>query len=212
MARPRTPLLSRPLIRDTALRLVDEHGLDELSMRKIAAELGVRAPSLYSHYANKDELLDDIADRIGESVDVGGFDTDDWQDALRRWARSYRAALAEHPNLVPFLARSPGRRELALDHANAVHGGLTRCGWPPRTATLIGASIKYLVVGSAIASFSGGFLDDLTIYRERYPHLSQAHRLREHADEIDRDGFELALESFLQGLAQRFASRAGADR
>ena len=99
MARPRTPLLSRPLIRETALRLVDEHGLDELSMRKIAAELGVRAPSLYSHYANKDELLDDIADRIGESVDVGGFDTDDWQDALRRWARSYRAALAEHHNL-----------------------------------------------------------------------------------------------------------------
>ena len=73
MARPRTPLLSRELIRDVTLRLVDEHGLDAVSMRRIAAELGVRAPSLYSHYATKEELLDDNADAIGESVDVSGF-------------------------------------------------------------------------------------------------------------------------------------------
>ncbi|MGN5237566.1 MULTISPECIES: TetR family transcriptional regulator [unclassified Rhodococcus (in: high G+C Gram-positive bacteria)] len=206
MARPRTPILSRELIRDTTLRLVDEHGLDSLSMRKIATELGVRAPSLYSHYANKDELLDDIASTIAVSVDVSGFASDDWQGALRTWATSYRDALAAHPNMVPFLAYGPSDRPVALDRADAVHGGLTRAGWPPRTATMIGASIKYIVVGSAITSFAGGFIDDIDTYNERYPHLSQAHRLREYAAEIDQDSFELVLETFLSGLTLQYAA------
>ncbi|NLV77769.1 MAG: TetR/AcrR family transcriptional regulator [Rhodococcus sp.] len=204
MARPRTPLLTRQSIKDTTLRLIDDHGFAAVSMRMIAGELGVRAPSLYSHYANKDELLDDIADDIGSAVDVSGFAGDDWCGALRSWARSYRASLAAHPNMVPFLASAPGDRPLALVHADAVHGGLTRAGWPPRTATLIGASIKYLVLGSAIASFAGGFVDDRSTYDERYPHLSQAHRLRRHAAEIDEDSFELVLESFLRDLTRQF--------
>lgn len=206
MARPRTPILSRELIRDTTLRLIDEHGLDALSMRKIATELDVRAPSLYSHYANKDELLDDIASTIAERVDVSGFAGDDWQGALRSWATSYRDALAAHPNMVPFLAYGPSNRPVALDRADAVHGGLTRAGWSPRTATMIGASIKYIVVGSAITSFAGGFIDDIDTYNERYPHLSQAHRLREYAAEIDQDSFELVLETFLQGLVRQYAA------
>ena len=97
MARPRVPLLSKPIIRDTALKLVDENGLTDFSMRKLATVLGVQAPSLYSHYANKDELLDDVANVIMESVDVSGFDSDDWRGALRTWARSYHAALGKHP-------------------------------------------------------------------------------------------------------------------
>ncbi|MFD6856481.1 TetR/AcrR family transcriptional regulator [Rhodococcus sp. NPDC060090] len=206
MARPRTPILSRELIRETTLRLVDEHGLDAVSMRKIANELGVRAPSLYSHYANKDELLDDIARTVAENVDVSGFEDDDWQGALRSWARSYRSALAAHPNMVPFLAYGPSDRPVALDRADAVHGGLTRAGWPPRTATMIGASIKYIVVGSAITSFAGGFIDDIDTYNERYPHLSQAHRLRDYAAEIDEDSFELVLETFLTGLALQYTA------
>lgn len=209
MARPRTPLLSRELIRDTTLRLIDRHGLDAVSMRTIATELGVRAPSLYSHYANKDALLADIADDIARTVDVSGFSGDDWCDALRRWAHSYRDALAAHPNVIPFLASAPRERPVALDQADTVHGGLTRAGWPPRTATLIGASVKYIVLGSATASFAEGFVADPSTYDERYPHLSQAHLLREHAAEIDRDSFELVLESFLRDLTRRFDELTG---
>ena len=113
MARPRIPLLSKPIIRDTALKLVDENGLTDFSMRKLATVLGVQAPSLYSHYANKDELLDDVANVIMESVDVSGFDSDDWRGALRTWARSYHAALGKHPNIVPYLAYGPSVRPIA---------------------------------------------------------------------------------------------------
>ncbi|RZS43159.1 TetR family transcriptional regulator [Herbihabitans rhizosphaerae] len=204
MGRPSTTLLSREKIRREALGLVDEVGLAGFSMRKLATALDVKAASLYFHYATKDELLDDVANEIMAEVDVSGFDGDEWRAALRRWARSYRAALAAHPNIVPFLATGPGQRDASLRGADAVHGGLTRAGWPPREATMIGASTKYLVLGAAMGSFSRGFVDDLTVYADRYPSLDRAHLLRGRADEIDRASFEFALTAFLDGLARQY--------
>jgi AcrR family transcriptional regulator len=205
MGRPRVPLLSRERIRDTALELIDRDGLAELSMRKLAAELGVQASSLYKHYPTKDDVLDAVASRVAAEIDTSGFDRgDDWQAALAAWARSHRAALAAHPNLVPYLATGPGRRDESLRVADAVHGGLVGAGWPPREATLIGAATRSLVLGSTVGSFSRGFTDDVQVYRDRYPHMGQAHLLRGKADEIDSAGFELALVSFIDGLAIRF--------
>ncbi|RNL87570.1 TetR/AcrR family transcriptional regulator [Halostreptopolyspora alba] len=205
MGRPRTPILSREGIRATALALVDRDGLEGLSMRKLAQELDVQAASLYSHYRTKDDLLSEIADEVTLSIDVSGFDHGDWRHGLTVWARSYRDALAAHPNLVPFIAAGPGRREEALRRADAVHGALVAAGWSPRYATLIGASTKYLVVGAAMNSFARGFDADVRVYRDRYPNLSQAHRLSEHAVEIDESSFELALSAFLDGLSNVYA-------
>jgi AcrR family transcriptional regulator len=204
VARPKTPLLSVPAIRAAALALIDRDGLEGLSMRKLAQELDVQAASLYSHYRTKEDLLTDIANETMADVDVSGFATGDWRHGITTWARSYRAALAAHPNLVPVIAAGPGRREAALRRADAVHGGLVAAGWPPRHATMIGASTKYLVVGAAIHSFARGFDADVQVYRDRYPNLSQAHRLAEHAAEIDGDSFELALAAFLDGLDHVF--------
>jgi AcrR family transcriptional regulator len=209
VGRPRTPVLSKERIHATALRIVDTDGLEGLSMRKLAAELGVRAPSLYGHVASKDELLHDVSNDVMARVDTSAFAAGDWQLGLRVWARSYRDALATHPNLVPFLAHGPARREAALKAADAVHGGLVGAGWPPRYATMIGASTKYLVVGAAMGSFSRGFEDDVQIYRDRYPNLIDAPSLREHADEIDAASFELALDAFLAGLAQLYRTVVG---
>ncbi|MFL0285057.1 TetR/AcrR family transcriptional regulator [Mycobacterium sp. SMC-21] len=207
MGRPRVPLLNRELIRDTALDLIDRDGLAEMSMRKLAAELGVQASSLYKHYPTKDDVLDAVASRVAGEIDTSGFDRgDDWQDALAAWARSHRAALAAHPNLVPYLATGPGRRDVSLRIADAVHGGLVGAGWPPREATLIGAATRSLVLGSTVGSFSRGFTDDVQVYRDRYPHMGQAHLLRGKADQIDTAGFELALTAFIDGLAIRFSA------
>jgi AcrR family transcriptional regulator len=205
MGRPSSPLLSRERIRTTAFAIIDQVGLDGLSMRRLAAELGVRAASLYGHLATKDELLNELANEVLAGIDTSGFDSGDWRSGLTVWARSYREALAVHPNLVPFLAHSPGRRPQALKHADAVHGGLTGAGWPPRYATMIGGSTKFLVVGAAMNSFSRGFEDDVAVYVDRYPNLGQAHLLPGHAEEIDRESFELALTAFLDGLAELHA-------
>lgn len=204
MVRPKVPLLSRERIRVAALTLIDRDSLGELSMRKLAAELGVQAASLYGYFPTKDDLLDDIARGIMARVDTSAFERGDWREGLTEWARSYRDALVAHPNFVPYLASGPGKRDENLRAADAVHGGLVGAGWPPREATMIGAATRYLVMGSTVGSFSRGFVDDVQVYRDRYPHLEQAHLLRAKADEIDAESFELALTAFIDGLGLRY--------
>ena len=204
MARPRQALLTRQRIVVAATALVDADGLAALSTRRLAAALGVRGPSLYNHFRTKDEILDAVADTVVAQVDVSAFGRDDWPLALRAWARSYRQALAAHPNIVPLLAQGPGRRPAALRMADTVHGGLVAAGWPPARATHIGALVRYLVTGSTLGSFARGFVDDPRLYAERYPHLSQAHRLAGHQQQVDEGAFEMGLDALIDGLRRTY--------
>ncbi|MFJ7909339.1 TetR/AcrR family transcriptional regulator [Kitasatospora sp. NPDC096204] len=244
MARPRTPLLSRERIVVAALRLIDDEGLGALSTRRLATELSVSGPSLYNHFATKDDLLDAVVDSVIGEVDLSMFGTAEttetagtaaadgtagtartdgtpatpatpaalatpWAEALRDWARSYRAALAAHPNIVPVLAQGPGRRPNALRLADAVFGHLVESGWPRGQATRIGALMRYFVTGSALASFAAGFPADAEVYDAAdYPHLGEAHRLAGHRGTVDEGAFETGLEALLDGLALRYARLA----
>ncbi|GHH63328.1 TetR family transcriptional regulator [Lentzea cavernae] len=199
MPRPSTPLLSPGRIRSVALAIIDRDGLDGLSMRKLAAELGVQAASLYGHVRTKDQLLNDIASTVLSAVDVSGFEVD-WREGLIRCARSYRAALLTHPNIVPFLAYGPAGRDESLQRLDLLHGALVDAGWSRREATMIAAGLMYIVFGAALSSFSSGFSSDPADYVDRYPHLDRAHLLPGVARELDRDSFELALAAFVRGL------------
>jgi AcrR family transcriptional regulator len=90
----RTPL-SRERVLQAAVALADERGVEELTMRKLAKELGVEAMSLYNHVANKDDLLDRMVDIVFSEIDSpvpGG----DWKAELRKRAVSTREALGRH--------------------------------------------------------------------------------------------------------------------
>ncbi|MFI7597239.1 TetR/AcrR family transcriptional regulator [Actinoplanes sp. NPDC049681] len=200
MARPRGTLLTRERIVEVAGALVDAEGLEAVSVRRLATELGVAGPSLYNHFPTKNEILDAVADAVVAQVDVSFFATHEWQDALRLWAYSYRGVLLQHPNMVPLFASGPGRRPAALAMADTVYGGLTRAGWPPARATHIGALMRYLVTGAALGSFALGFDEDPQVYAERYPHLRDAHLLAEHHRSVDEGAFELGLETVISGL------------
>ena len=202
MARPRQTLLTRERIVDTAAARVDAEGLDAVSVRRLATELGVQGPSLYNHFGTKAEILDAVADAVIARVDVSAFGEYEWDEALRRWAHSYHAELSAHPNIVPVLAHGPGTRPAALAMADAVYGALIKAGWSPARATHIGALMRYLVTGSALGSFALGFPDDPDLY-EQYPHLHHAHRLADHRQRVDEGAFVLGLETLLAGLAIR---------
>ncbi|SEC49700.1 regulatory protein, tetR family [Streptomyces misionensis] len=206
MARPRKPLLSTDRIVQTARELVDREGLAAVSTRRLAAELGVSGPSLYNHFRTKDEILEAVADSVSALVDLSMFeDGRAWRTALHDWAVSYRAALRAHPNIVPVLARGPGRRPAALRVADAAYGAMVDAGWPPAQATSIGALMRYFIMGSALGSFAGGFVDDASAYDPAdYPHLGQAHLLAEQQEKIDERAFETGLTALLDGLAQQY--------
>lgn len=211
MGRPRRPLLSRDRIVSAALDLVDAEGLEAVSIRRLATELGVQGPSLYNHVATKDDLLDAMVDTVLGQIDLSMFtNIADWRVALRDWARSYRAALAAHPKLVPALNQGMGRRPNALRQADAVFGGLVTTGWPRREATQVGALMRFFVTGSTLGSFAGGFPEDAAVYRGNYPHLDAAHLLSGRQRDIDDAAFEAGLRALLDGLSLRFDALAGA--
>ncbi|WP_433370429.1 TetR/AcrR family transcriptional regulator [Actinoplanes sp. CA-142083] len=202
MARPRQALLTRERIVAAASALVDAEGLDALSVRRLATELGVQGPSLYNHFATKAEIVDAVADAVVEQVDLSVFGRLEWHEALRAWAKAYHAVLAEHPNIVPVLAQGPGRRPAGLAMAEAVFGALVDAGWPPARATHIGALMRYLVTGSALGSFALGFDIDPGLY-DQYPHLHRAPLLAAHHEAVDEGAFELGLDLMISGLMAR---------
>jgi AcrR family transcriptional regulator len=200
--RPPQPLLSRERIVDAAAAIIDADGLDGLTTRRLAADLGVRGPSLYRYFGTKDEILDAVADAVVSRVDTAMFGRLDWPEALAAWARSYRDALAAHPHIVPVLAAGPGRRPAQLRMADAVYGALVDAGWPPARATHIGALMRFFVAGSALGSFALGFVADPEVYATGYPHLGGAHRLAAHQASVDEGAFTLGLEALISGLVQ----------
>ena len=84
---PRKPGLTRALITEVALALADARGVESLSMRALAKELGVEAMSLYNHISNKDDLLDAVVDAVAGLIDLPGTSST-WQNEMRRRAHS----------------------------------------------------------------------------------------------------------------------------
>ncbi|HEY6647645.1 MAG TPA: TetR/AcrR family transcriptional regulator C-terminal domain-containing protein [Mycobacterium sp.] len=209
MGRPPHPLLSRDRIVDTALAVVDSEGLEAMSTRRLAAELGVTGPSLYNHVGTKEELLDDVVDAVLAGVDTSMFaalsaTNPEWRAALEKWTRSYREAIAAHPNIVPALATGLGRRPNALRIANEVFGGLVAAGWPRREAISVGAVMRYFVLGSALGSFASAFPADAAVYSNNYPHLDGAHLLATRQQRVDRRAFDTGMQAMLDGLELQY--------
>ncbi|MEU6019980.1 TetR/AcrR family transcriptional regulator C-terminal domain-containing protein [Micromonospora sp. NPDC047134] len=93
---PRRTPLSRDRVLRTAVALADTAGIESLSMRNLAQELGVVPMALYKHLANKDELLDAMIDMVVGEIDPPTPDAD-WKQSVRGGILSARAALRRHP-------------------------------------------------------------------------------------------------------------------
>jgi TetR/AcrR family transcriptional regulator, tetracycline repressor protein len=98
--------LTRERVISTALRIMDEEGLDSVTMRRIGRELGVEAMSLYNHVEDKDDILSGICEHVLAQFRVP--DVDDWAEAARLGAREYRRLLRSHPNVVTLMTEQKG--------------------------------------------------------------------------------------------------------
>lgn len=106
-------VLTRELVLRTALEIVDEGGVEALSMRRLGQALGRDPMSLYRHAANKAALLDGVAELVLDQLTVDTTD-DDWAAELRAVAHAYRNLALTHPNVVPLLVTRPLATPLAL--------------------------------------------------------------------------------------------------
>ncbi len=97
---PQKRPITRDLILDVSLRVLDEEGFDALSMRRIAEELDTGPATLYGHFANKDDLLEQALDRVMGEIEVPAPDAGHWQDQVKQVARASYRALISHRDLA----------------------------------------------------------------------------------------------------------------
>jgi len=210
MATTRRKPLSRERILAAALELVDEQGIDSLSMRKLGQSLGYEAMSLYNHVANKDDLLDGILDLVLAEMEppdpAGGL------PAIRVSALSAHEALKRHPWAAGMLLAPGHVRPARIEAMDALLAALRKAGFSAETtyhayhvldAHIIGFSLWASTHGSIPADVQDdvrGFLDRM-IPVETYPYLHE-HGMQHLEDGSYKEvsAFEFALDLLLGSL------------
>jgi AcrR family transcriptional regulator len=91
--------LSREVIVDAAMRILDSHGLDGLSMRRVADALGT-GPASLAHVSGKDELVELMLDRLAGRIVVPDPDPDNWQEQVKDFVRAVFREFVAHPGLA----------------------------------------------------------------------------------------------------------------
>lgn len=150
----RSPRLTPDRIVSAAIELVDDEGLDALSMRKLARRLGVEAMSLYHHVASKGALLDLMVEQVYGEIQLD-LVADRWQDQVSNAMRSLRSALIAHPNLLPVVATRPvmSNKTMAmveLGLAILVNAGFTL----DRSRQVMNVSVSF-VIGHTLTEVGG---------------------------------------------------------
>ncbi|HEV3358975.1 MAG TPA: TetR/AcrR family transcriptional regulator C-terminal domain-containing protein [Pseudonocardiaceae bacterium] len=202
--------LTRERVVAAGIELADRDGIESISMRKLAQELGVEAMSLYTHVRNKDDLLDGMVDAVIATIPTSA-DGADWKTSLRRMALAARAVVLTHPWAPgPIESRvAPG--PAALRYINTVLGVLREGGF-----TVAQTHHALHILGSRLLGFTQGLFDDsgdadpetaASIASElgaTLPYIAEMALAVTHAGALgpcdDDAEFEFALDFILDGL------------
>jgi len=197
---------------DAALRAADEGGgVEAVSLRRLAGALEVTPMAIYRHVRNKSHLLDLMAERLLEQVDLAPAAMATWQDRLRRLLGSYQAVVAAHP-ATPLLLSRPFVSPAALRGSEALLAILHNAGFDAGQSVRLMQVISGMLLGPAIhratwAAASGDLPPDAArqqasmegLSAGEFPHLSSA------ADQLvdwsaGSDADRLTLELLVGGL------------
>lgn len=223
----RRELLSQRGIQEVALRLIDEDGLEALTMRKLGGALGVDPMALYRHFENKEALLDGVTELLWARVERESHDGGDWKDQLRSIARSLRELAHAHPNAYSLVMTRQVIPEAALSLSEAKLKALTAAGFEQDLAaravrTLVSYGIGYGAVElSYLLSEDRGYAEESAseaarlmrvmrmLSRDVPPHLAEVARVICDCD-VDAQ-FDFGLELILAGL-ETMVNLSPADR
>jgi AcrR family transcriptional regulator len=132
--------LTRVAVVDRALALADASGLDALTIRKLATELGVTPMALYWHFRGKEELLEGLTDRIWCELDTTVDAALPWPDQIRALLTSLVGVLRAHPAAAQLLAASDKNGAAALNAIEVTLELLRTAGFSPQEASAVARS------------------------------------------------------------------------
>ena len=153
--------ISREDIVDAAVNIVEAGGYQEMSIRSLAADLGVAPMSLYRHIRDKDDLLNEVVDRLLGRVWRPAVSEDDWQAWIVEAAANLRQFLVTQPAALHVYLRHPVVSPAAVGRMNAMMGVLRRGGLDEVTArSAYGALHTYTIGFAALEASRGGWVLD----------------------------------------------------
>ena len=121
VGRPRVHThLSRAAIAEAGLGIIDERGLDALTMRGVAAALGVGVMTLYQHAPDRETVEKDVVALLLAEVDTTGMPGETWDESIRRVGRSLRDMTLRHPHAFVLVATAPTHEPPVLDYAERI--------------------------------------------------------------------------------------------
>lgn len=141
------PELTQESIVDATLRLIQRVGLEAVTMRSLAEELGVSHMASYYHVRNKDSLLRLVADFVMRDVVVPGPELGAWPDRLKAVICSMRDALAPYPGLGPYMLESDRPGQSARRIVFEAIAMLTEFGFDSHEATLAFTTVHNWFLG-----------------------------------------------------------------
>lgn len=201
--------LNRRAVLDAALGIADRDGIKALSMRRLGAELGVEAMTLYHHVPNKDALLDGLVELVVAEAGSPRFEGVDWTRGLRDYARRLLDALLAHRAVIPLVTTRAAATPQNLRTVEAALAALVEAGFTPRQAMDVTFTLSGFVAGQAAtlaqveeddANRARGQVDLLSrLDSADYPLLTRAAAEARHEPVASR--FDFALDAMLTGFA-----------
>lgn len=222
--RGRPSVISRERVLTEALRIVDEEGLDRLTMRRLGAELGVDPMAVYHHVPDKAALFDGLVERVYTEVELPAR-SGDWEVDFRGCAAALRHAFLAHGNAMPLLGTRPPITEDAFKLVEAASAVLLDAGLSePDVADGVDCAGR-LVIGHVLAEVGrppdrdvgGGEVEHMeaerTLPADVFPSLAAINRAGVQHDatrlfELGLDGLVLALRERLSAEEARPAPRS----
>ncbi len=198
--------LSRERVLEAAIALAARDGIDSLTMRKLADELGAGAMSLYHYVPNKDQLLDGMVDIVFSEIELPSTDVD-WKTAMRKRALSTREALARHPWAIGLMEGRTNHGLANLRLHNAVLGCLRAAGFSLEMTVHAYSVQDAYIYGFALQEqdMSSETADDFAAEAQRQMHEYQAvlaefpHLVEVVGGYVAKSGYDYGTE-FLFGL------------
>ena len=199
--------LSKDRILDAALRLVDTGGIEALSMRRIADELGVSPMGLYRHVETRDEILAGLVDRALEAVATDVDPGEAWDEQVFKVFTGVHRTLLEHPGLISILSTQPISAERAMRAVEGMLGTLRAAGFSPDDAVAAVAAAQSYTFGFTVqqrartAEDRESHLKGLrALPRDEYP---QIHELAANFGTwTSEEHFEVGLRWLLAGIRE----------
>jgi AcrR family transcriptional regulator len=142
-----SPPVSRDRVLDAAMDIVERDGVEGLTMRRLASDLGVAPTAIYWHVGNRHELLGELVDRIID--DVGAVAPSGRTPTTRivSIARALRSHLLERPHLVGLVNEHGRTAVMFLPAQSALARELSTAGLPAKQAAMLLRSVLFCVVG-----------------------------------------------------------------